>query len=62
MSIKIEFDTTSIETFIQSQEVKKAHQLVEYIESAIKDSLKRLILPSIEEIRNDLTEKQSITL
>ena len=58
LSIKIEFDTTSIETFIQSQEVKKAHQLVEYIESAIKDSLKRLILPSIErEIRNDLTEK-----
>ena len=56
LSIKIEFDTTS--TFIQSQEVKKAHQLVEYIESAIKDSLKRLILPSIErEIRNDLTEK-----
>lgn len=58
LSIKIEFDTTSIETFIQSQEVKKAHQLVEYIESAIKDSLKRLIMPSIErEIRNDLTEK-----
>lgn len=58
LSIKIEFDTTSIETFIQSQEVKKAHQLVEYIESAVKDSLKRLIMPSIErEIRNDLTEK-----
>lgn len=58
LSIKIEFDTTSIETFIQSQEVKKTHQLVEYIESAIKDSLKRLIMPSIErEIRNDLTEK-----
>lgn len=58
LSIKIEFDTTSIETFIQSKEVKKAHQLVEYIEPAIKDSLKRLIMPSIErEIRNDLTER-----
>lgn len=58
LSIKVEMDTEKIEQDIERQEVKNNHEGARYIKEAIKDSLKRLIMPSIErEIRSDLTEK-----
>lgn len=58
LSVKIEFDITQIENVIAKQEIKNSNALGNYIKIVIEDSLKRLILPSIErEIRNDLTEK-----
>lgn len=58
LSVKIEFDTSHIETFIEKNEVKSANPQLQYIKEAIQDSLKRLIMPSIErEIRGDLTVK-----
>ncbi|RIL70545.1 RNA-binding transcriptional accessory protein [Staphylococcus devriesei] len=58
LSVKIEFDTSQIETFIEKKEVQNSNIHLNYIREAIQDSLKRLIMPSIErEIRGDLTEK-----
>ncbi|MCI2775178.1 Tex family protein [Staphylococcus petrasii] len=58
LSVKIEFDTAHIETFIEKNEVKSANPQLQFIKEAIQDSLKRLIMPSIErEIRGDLTIK-----
>ncbi|RIM09563.1 RNA-binding transcriptional accessory protein, partial [Staphylococcus cohnii] len=51
-------DTQGIENFIRKNEITTNHEGDYIIEDAIKDSLKRLIMPSIErEIRGDLTEK-----
>lgn len=58
LSVKIEFDTTRIKKDIERQVIKANNEGAIYIEAAIKDSLKRLIMPSIErEIRGDLTQK-----
>ena len=58
LSVKFEFDTTSVEDFIARQEINHNNVNRSYILEAIKDSLKRLIVPSIErEIHADLTEK-----
>lgn len=58
LTIKIEIDTDRLEKQIEQQEVKGRHAGASYIKEAIKDSLKRLIMPSIErEIRSDLTEQ-----
>ncbi|MCI2948788.1 RNA-binding transcriptional accessory protein [Staphylococcus caledonicus] len=58
LSVKIEFDTSQIENFIEKREVQNSNVHLSYIREAIQDSLKRLIMPSIErEIRGDLTEK-----
>lgn len=58
LSVKIEMDTDSLEREIARQEIKGQHEGTTYIEAAIKDSMKRLIMPSIErEIRTDLTTK-----
>lgn len=58
LTIKIEIDTNRLEKQIEQQEVKGHHAGTGYIKQAIKDSLKRLIMPSIErEIRSDLTEQ-----
>ncbi|HDB2496000.1 TPA: RNA-binding transcriptional accessory protein [Staphylococcus aureus] len=58
LSVKFEFDTTSVEDFIARQEINHNNVNRCYILEAIKDSLKRLIVPSIErEIHADLTEK-----
>lgn len=58
LSVKIEFDTTRIQKDIERQVIKANNEGAIYIEAAIKDSLKRLIMPSIErEIRGDLTQK-----
>ena len=51
-------DITGIENYIRKYEVIAEHEGTEFIVDAVKDSLKRLIMPSIErEIRGDLTEK-----
>lgn len=58
VTVKIEMDTQGIENFIRKQEVSGDHEGTTVIQAAIKDSLKRLIMPSIErEIRGDLTER-----
>jgi len=59
LSVSINFDITKIEDFLFSKVIRKnIEPCTTYIKEAIKDSLKRLILPSIErEIRNELTEK-----
>ncbi|MGU3649404.1 Tex family protein [Staphylococcus saprophyticus] len=58
LSVKIEMDIQGIENFIRSKEISSEHNGTYVIIDAIKDSLKRLIMPSIErEIRSDLTEK-----
>ncbi len=58
LSVKFEFDTTSVENSFARQEINHNNVNRSYILEAIKDSLKRLIVPSIErEIHADLTEK-----
>ncbi|KAB2224255.1 MULTISPECIES: Tex family protein [Staphylococcus] len=57
LSIKIDFDTTRIQREIENVEIKTQNEATPFIKEAIQDSLKRLILPSIErEIRGDLTQ------
>lgn len=57
LSIKIDFDTTRIQREITNVEIKTQNEATPFIKEAIQDSLKRLILPSIErEIRGDLTQ------
>ncbi|MCO6217765.1 RNA-binding transcriptional accessory protein [Staphylococcus epidermidis] len=57
LSIKIDFDTTRIQREIANVEIKTQNKATPFIKEAIQDSLKRLILPSIErEIRGDLTQ------
>ena len=56
LNVKIDVDTRGIENFIRKNEVTAQTEATPYIVEAIKDSLKRLIMPSIErEIRGDLT-------
>ncbi|MCQ9280076.1 Tex family protein [Staphylococcus borealis] len=58
LSIKIEFDTKQVASTIEKSEIKLQNSHRDYIKLAIEDSLKRLIMPSIErEIRADLTSK-----
>ncbi|MCE5037106.1 Tex family protein [Staphylococcus haemolyticus] len=57
LSVKVEFDTQQVASAIEKNEVKSNNPHGDYIKLAIEDSLKRLIMPSIErEIRADLTE------
>ncbi|TES18177.1 RNA-binding transcriptional accessory protein [Staphylococcus epidermidis] len=57
LSIKIDFDTTRIQREIANVEIKTQNEATPFIKEAIQDSLKRLILPSIErEIRGGLTQ------
>lgn len=58
LNVKVEVDTRGIENFIRKNEVSAQTEATPYIVEAIKDSLKRLIMPSIErEIRGDLTSR-----
>lgn len=58
LSVKIDIDIQGIENFIRKHEMIHHNEGSTIIENAIADSLKRLIMPSIErEIRGDLTEK-----
>ena len=59
LTVSIDMDNEAIESFLESKLIKnKESFVVELVKNSIKDSLKRLILPSIErEIRSELTEK-----
>lgn len=59
LSVSLDFEKEKIEEYLQTKLIKnKNSYVVEIVINAIKDSLKRLILPSIErEIRNELTEQ-----
>ncbi|WP_436882258.1 Tex family protein [Mammaliicoccus sciuri] len=58
LKVGFDIDTASLESYLTTQFVKKEHKHIEVIKEAIQDSLKRLILPSIErEIRSELTQK-----
>lgn len=63
LSVKLEYDNTEIYNYLRNKIVKNEESFaVEYIETALKDSLKRLMLPSIERlIRSDLTEASEKT-
>ncbi len=58
LSVKLEYDNDEIYNYLRSKIVKNEKSfVVPYVEEALKDSLKRLMLPSIERlIRSDLTE------
>ena len=59
LSVSIDMDNDAIESYLEGKLIKnKDSFVVELVKNSIKDSLKRLILPSIErEIRAELTEK-----
>lgn len=58
LSVKIVANEEKIITYLQNRLLKDNEVTDEYLKLAIKDSLKRLIYPSIErEIRSELTDK-----
>lgn len=58
LSVKIVVNEDKIITYLQNKLLKNNNITDEYLRAAIKDSLKRLIYPSIErEIRSELTNK-----
>ena len=59
LNVSIDMDEEAIQAYLESKLIKnKESYVVDLVKASIKDSLKRLILPSIErEIRSDLTEK-----
>ncbi len=63
LSVKLEYDNDEIYNYLRSKIIKKEESFaVPFIEEALKDSLKRLMLPSIERlIRSDLTENSEET-
>ena len=63
LNVSLEYELEEIENYLQKKLIKneKATESKEIVIKAIKDSLKRLILPSIErEIRSELTDKANI--
>lgn len=59
LTVSIDMNEDEIQTYLESKLIKNKDSFVcELVKNSIKDSLKRLILPSIErEIRSELTEK-----
>lgn len=59
LSVSLDYDIEAIENYLKEKSIKNPNSfVVELVNNAIKDALKRLILPSIErEIRTELTEK-----
>ena len=62
LSVKLDYDVLEIITYLEKKIIKNRESECSIIVSnSIKDSLKRLILPSIErEIRNELTLKANV--
>ena len=62
LSVKLDYDVLEIITYLENKLIKNRESECSIIVSnSIKDSLKRLILPSIErEIRNELTLKANV--
>ena len=61
LNVSIDINNEEIENFLYSKVIKNNESLVcDFVKEAIKDSLKRLILPSVErEVRSELTDKAS---
>ena len=61
VSVSIKIDESEIEEYLYKKIIKNNNSLVcDLVKNAIKDSLKRLILPSVErEVRSELTDKAS---
>ncbi len=61
LNLSLKFDEDAIITYLEEKLIKdKTSIVVPIVKNSIKDSLKRLILPSIErEIRSELSEKSS---
>ena len=58
LTVKLDYDEEKIIEFLEKKIIKRESFANPLVKSAIKDSLKRLILPSVErEIRADLKEK-----
>ena len=59
LTVSVDMDNEAIEAYLESKLIKnKDSFVVDLVKESIKDSLKRLILPSIErEVRSELTEK-----
>ena len=59
LTVGIDMDNDAIQSYLESKLIKNSESfVVDLVKESIKDSLKRLILPSIErEIRSELTEK-----
>ena len=59
ISATLEYDEKEIIAYLESKVIKNKNSfVVEIVKDAIKDSLKRLIIPSIErEVRNEITER-----
>ena len=61
LSVSLKIDNEAIEKYLEDKIIKSKDSLVcDLVKVAIKDSLKRLILPSVErEVRSELTDKAS---
>lgn len=58
LSVKLDYSEEEITKFLEKKIIKRESFVNDLVKGAIKDSLKRLILPSVErEIRADLKEK-----
>ncbi|MBG0762719.1 RNA-binding transcriptional accessory protein [Acholeplasma laidlawii] len=58
ITVKLDGTKDAMENYLIKQVIKKPSNADAYLEDAVKDSLKRLIFPSIErEIRTELSEK-----
>lgn len=56
LTVKLEHDLDRLKNYIGKQVIKEGSATKEYMGKAVEDSLKRLIIPSIDrEVRNDLT-------
>ncbi len=56
LTVKLEHDMDRLKNYIGKQVLKSESKTADYMGRAIEDSLKRLIIPSIDrEVRNDLT-------
>ncbi len=57
VTVSLDYSVEYIRDYLKNKMVKKDNECGKYVEEAIDDSLKRLILPSVErEIRSELTD------
>ena len=58
LSVKLDYDGKEIEGYLEKKIIKRKSFVEDSVKEAIADSLKRLILPSVErEVRSELKEK-----